>query len=478
MTSIKAELAEIAAIDHTTLLSTATGDYGLSDAGFVAKPYGRLVTEQLAQARRLFGNDIDIGPGSVIRRIIELSAVEHARAYTMLAGIVDDQTVPTARGQALDRLGQELGLPRPFDAATGIVDLAFKGAMTAGQQSLNIPVGGRILSPGGHHAALSRSVSFTESQRDQSIEVAAFFPGPEHNLSAAVPVQTLDTWNVLDDSLAALEAMRAVRGDALLEDVVEITHTTALSGGEMRWNDERYRQLLLRAPRSLWTREAIEMAAALVPGVRQVKVIDHFGGLDIEKSIFGNFNFGERVFASERDLASPYLFTILVAPSPAAVWQGPDGLAAQLAEAVEDLRPIGIFPDIREAQQLGVGIEADIVVDGVPLPSGSRATVNASAPAQALKLRLMQRVRAYIDGLEFGKPVSPAKISWSLMNEPGVADIRDLRLTRYPVPPNQIDFLTPVPAGRIHRLACGESLTTGEDQIAVYVDIADDLTII
>lgn len=478
MTSIKAELAEITAIDHTTLLSTAAGDYGLTDAGFFAKPYGRLVAEGLALARRLFGNDIDIGPGSVIRRIVELSAVEQARTYTVLAGIVDDQTVPTARGQALDRLGEELGLPRPFAAAIGEVTLSFVGPLPAGRTNLTVPVGARMLTPGGHHAALARSASFTESQRDQVVEVEAFFPGPEHNLSAAAPAQTLDQWNALDDSLVEMEAVMDARGDAALEDVVAISHTTALQGGELRWSDERYRQLLLRAPRSLWTREAIEIAVSLVPGVRQVKIMDHFGGLDIEKSIFGNFNFGERVFGSERDLASPYMFTILIAPTPAAVWQGPDGLAAQVAEAVEDLRPIGIFPDIREAVEIGVGVEAEIVVDGIPLPSGSKATVNTSAPAQALKLRLMERIRAYVDGLAFGEHVSPAKVSWSLMNEPGIADVRDLRLTRYPLPPSEIDFRNPAAGGDVERLDCGESLKPGDDQIAVYVDVADDLMII
>lgn len=478
MTSIKSELAEIAAIDHTTLLSTDTGDYGLTDTGFVAKPFGRLVTEQLSLARRLFGSDIDIGPGSVLRRIIELSSVEHARTYTMLAGMVDDQTVPTARGQALDRLGEELGLPRPFNAATGAVDLSFAGPLPAGVSTFTVPVGARMTTPGGHHVALTRSVSFTDTQRDHNVPVAAFFPGPEHNISAAVPNQTLATWNALDENLSAMDSIRASRSDAALEDVVAISHTTPLSGGELRWEDERYRQLLLRAPRSLWTREAIEVAVSLVPGVRQVKLLDRFGGLDIEKSIFGNFNFGERVFGSERDLASPYVFTVLVAPTPAAIWQGPDGLAATIAEAVEDLRPIGIFPDIREAIETGVGVEAEIVIDGIPLPTGSRATVNASAPALALKARLMERVRSYIDALPFGEQVSPAKISWSLMNEPGVADVRNLRLTRYPVPPGEIDFRNPAPAGGVERLDCGESLRTGEDQIAVYVDDARDLVIV
>jgi len=478
MTSIKDTLADITAIDPETLLDTGAGPYGLTDAGFVPKPMGRLVSEQMALAQEMFGADVDLSPGSVIRRIVELTAVEHARSYTLLAGLQDNQSVPTARGQALDRLGEELGLPRPFMSAAGTVTIVFKGPLPAGQTSILLPAGARMLTPGGHHAALGAAVTLTDLQREVTVAVEAFFPGPEHNLSANTPNQTLSLWNELDTNLAGLTSAMNARGDAALEDVAEIKHTAALTGGEMRWPDDRYRQLLLRAPRSLWSREAVEIAVSLVPGVRQLKLIDSYGGLDIQKSIFGNFNFGERVFGTERDLASPYMFTILVAPTPAAIWQGPDGLAATIAETVEDLRPIGIFPDIREAVDVGVGVQARIVVDGIPLPSGSRATVNASEAAMALKARLMERIRGYIESLKFGETVSPAKVSWAMMNEPGIADVQDLRLTRYPMDTSSIDFTDPAAGDGVQRLGCGESLKTGEDQIAVYIDDANDLTII
>ena len=199
MTSIKSELAEIAAIDHTTLLSTATGDYGLTETGFVAKPFGRLMAEQLALARRMFGADVDIGPGSVLRRVIELSAVEHARTYAMLGAMVDDQTVPTARGRALDRLGEELGLPRPFEAATGTVRLSFKGDMPPGRTSLTVPVGARMLTGGGHHVALAASVALSEARREADVAVEALRDGdlvavaPEGRISWSFELRELRT---------------------------------------------------------------------------------------------------------------------------------------------------------------------------------------------------------------------------------------------------------------------------------------------
>src|SRR5262249_46188000 len=153
--------------------------------------------------------------------------------------------------------------------------------------------------------------------------------------------------------------------------------------------DARYRELLLRAPRSVWTAGSIETAVSLVPGVRQCVVRDAMGGLDINQSIFGNFSFLERVFGSERDLGSPYYFGVLIAPTPAAFWDGPGGLLSAIEHAVQALRPIGISPAITEAEQVAVGVRARLVVDGLPLPTGSKAAVNASAAAVALKARLL-----------------------------------------------------------------------------------------
>ena len=113
-------LAEIPAIDSAVLNTTGTGSFGLGDAGYVAKPYARLVAEGLSQARALMGQEIDAGQGSVIRKIIELTAIENARTYALLGQVLDNLTVPTATGNGLDRLGQELGRRAVLAGAVGI----------------------------------------------------------------------------------------------------------------------------------------------------------------------------------------------------------------------------------------------------------------------------------------------------------------------------------------------------------------------
>ena len=480
--STSIDTADVLAVDARVIRATASEGFGLTERGFVPKPFARLLAEKLALARELFGADIDLTSGSAIRKILEVSALEDARTWAHLTRMYDDNFVTSATGNALSALGAELGIVRPQLEARGTVKLVLKQTLPAGFDPLTLGRGARLLTPGGHHAALDETVVLSNSVREREVAVVAFYPGPEHNLDPALPQQLIDSWHEADDLLAALRSAAdelSGTGPALaLTDVVGIDHTTALSGGELTWPDDRYRSLLLSAPRSIWTVDAIRLAVSLVPGVRQVQVRDARGGLDIQQSIFGNFNFIERLFGSERDLGSPYYFTVLVAPTPAAIWDGPDGLHVAVQSAIEDLRPIGIFPEVKQAVEVAVGIEAQLVVQGLPLPSGAASVVNASEPATALKERLVERLRRYVDGLGFGEPVRLAEVVWSLMNEPGVADAKEVRLVLYPPPLSSLEYDGIPDTSAVHKLECGQNLELTGEQIAVFIDDTRYLTIV
>jgi hypothetical protein len=317
--------------------------------------------------------------------------------------------------------------------------------------------------------ATDESVTLTAAAPEREIGVLAFHPGPAHNLDPGQPSQKLDRWHPADSNLNELNAAQDAAGKVL----VDIQHLAPLTGGEMQWEDLRYRQLVLRAPRSVWTVDAIQAAVSLVPGVRQVQVVDGRGGLDINQSIFGNFNFIERLFSSERDLGSPYYFSVLVAPTPAAIWEGPDGLKASVESVIEDIRPIGIFANVEGAQEVGVGVQAKLVVKGLPLPSGSRATVNSSQAARELRERIYARLRRYIDGLAFGEPVRAAEIMWTIMNEPGVVDVRELTLLRYPAgfAALNLDAANAGSAISLQRFNCGANVDLQASEIPVFVDM-------
>ncbi|MBS3939682.1 MAG: hypothetical protein KG028_01855 [Actinobacteria bacterium] len=459
------EMLEILAIDAAVARSTGSDRYGITDAGFVPKSYSRVLAERFALAREVFGGDIDLTAGSVLRKLLEVTSLEDARTWAALTRAYDDSFVTSATGAALSRLGEELGLPRPHLEARGEVTLELAGDLPDGVTEVAVPRGARMLSPGGHHAWLTAAATLSASSPEAVVPAAAFHPGPDGDLDPADGGEvTLDRFHPDDDRLQPLRDLEAAAGEPL----VTIVHDRPFVGGTSRWPDERYRRLLLRAPRSVWTADAIRIAASLVAGVRRVEVRDAWGGLDLHQSIFGNFNFAERLFGSERDIARPYYLTVLVGPTPGAVWNGPDGLHAAVASAIEDVRPVSIFPYIQQAQLVSVGVEADLVVDGLPLPPGSAAR-DAAPAAIELKRRIARRLTEHVDDAGFGEPVRAASVIRIIMEEPAVRDVRDLRLVRFPGDPDGATVAAdPLPAD-VQQLACGANVHVGVDQLPVFV---------
>ena len=60
------------------------------------KSFARLLAEKLALARALLGDDLDLGSGSAIRKLLEVSALEDARTWAALATIYDNSFVGSA----------------------------------------------------------------------------------------------------------------------------------------------------------------------------------------------------------------------------------------------------------------------------------------------------------------------------------------------------------------------------------------------
>lgn len=462
---------ELKVLEELVRRSGDGGKYGLTDAGFVPKPYVQLLRESLAGARAILGPDVDLAPGSAVRKVLELGAVETARSYALMAGMVDDMFVSSARGPALSRLGEELGAARPFMRASGSLQLTLQGDTPA----LRIAKGARLTSRNGdRHVFTLSDVELSQGAKTASVQAQAFFPGAGGNLNPGVADQKIVRWNDgydaadPDDKLAQLRAAAVAKG-VPLEEVVSVEHATPFAGGDARWPDDAYRELLLRMPRSVWTAEAMQAAVAMVPGVRSATVQDQFGGLDVDRSIFGDFNFMERLFAAERDLVSPYAFTILVAPEEGAIWGGPGGLLEAVLAAVEDLRPIGLFPRVERASTVYVHVKATVYVRGLPLPSGGLAAMNQSQPARAFKARLLGRIGNYIGPLGFNSPVRAARVEYQIMSDPNVVDVQDLELLRA----SGASLLTDGPQG----IGPGANLEPSPKSVPVLVDSDAYLTL-
>ncbi|MFC3077451.1 baseplate J/gp47 family protein [Phenylobacterium terrae] len=464
--------SELKALEELVRRSGDGGKYGLTEAGFAPKPYTQLLRESLAAARAVLGPDIDLAPGSAVRKILELGAIETTRTYATMAAVVDDLYIPTASGPALSRLGEELGVPRPFMRASGELQLTLEDHADA----VRIPRGARLTSLGGdRHVFTLNEVELSTAAKTATVRAQAFYPGLDGNLDPGDAAQKITLWNDSYtpsddlDRLADLRA-RALAANVRLEEVVSIQHETRFTGGEARWPDESYRELLLRMPRSVWTPEAIQAAVSMVPGVRRVAVQDQYGGLDLNRAIFGDFNFLERLFAAERDLISPYAFSILVAQEDGAIWGGPGGLLEAVLEAVEDLRPIGLFPRVERAATVHVFVRATVHVRGLPLPSGNRTAMNQSPPARAFKARLLERIDSYVGALGFDSPVRASKVEYQIMSDPNVVDVLDLELLHG----SGASLLQEGPQG----LGVGRNLDPIPRSVPVLVDTDEYITLV
>ena len=479
------DLTEVLAIDDAVLRSTGAASFGVTGAGFLPKPYTRLLAEKIALARRLIDADLDLSSGSVIRKLLEVTALEDARTWAALGSAYDDAFVSSARGRALSDHGAELGIERPYLCATGTVTLT--AALPDTVTELVLPRGARMSTPGGHRVALAATVTLTADRSSAPAPVTSFDPGPVGNLDPAKVdedgnrSQVVDRWEITDAKLVDLIEADVAAG--LPEDasasgsgVLRISHTAAFAGGSDQWSDERYRTLLLAAPRSIWTPESIASTVSLVPGVRQVVVRDGWGGLDLNQAIFGDFSFMERLFAADRDLASPYFVSVLVAPTEAAVWSGPHGLHAAVEQAIRDVRPVGVFPDVVQAEQVFVAVQADVITRGLALPPGNLASSNSSPAALALKDRLLDRLHRVVDNLRLSEPVRCSAVSAALMAEPGVDDVVHLRLVRSPRMLDRIGSTMDVDVTP-QVLGSNENLNLSADQIAVLVEAAGLLTV-
>jgi hypothetical protein len=170
------------------------------------------------------------------------------------------------------------------------------------------------------------------------------------------------------------------------------------------------------------TFSAAALTAWTVKSVRDCIVSDPLGGVDVSLSIFASFVFDRRRFGQARFLGTPYFFDVLVAPQPGYTWEtiaGTTGLRDTVQAAIDAVRPIGIFPNIRLADAAAVGVRANIV---------TRPGLDAAAVGAALKGAFEQRVA----GLGLGGAVLASEVLRDFMNVPGVADVQNLHLRRYP----------------------------------------------
>jgi hypothetical protein len=416
-----------------------TVSYGVTSAGFIVKPFQVILQEAYARAQLLLGSDIDLRSSSTIRKLLELTSLEDALSWMQLDDVYNSAFVATASGQALDRLGTDLGLDRSYVQATGMANFKLVPAapvnciftMPPGTLVVTAPAG-----PGLEPLRFHLSTKITlirhnppDGSEQASGTVTAVLPGRDGNIG--------------QNTLTGIDPGFAARYLSFTAALVTVSNAAPFSGGDAREDDSSYRSKLYALPRSLWTVDAVRQTVLALDGVRDALVDDPYGGLDKATAPFGEFCFNDQQFQSPRDLCNPYFFTITVAPRPGVLWESSGalvGLREQILDAVQPIRPISIFPTLAVADIVQIALRVQLTLS----PGTDPGTVLAV---------LETKLAAYMGSLRLGDAVLYAQVLRILAEIPNVINAQDLHLRRCPP--------------RFGEIVCGPPARFGDD-----IDIA------
>ena len=96
-------------------------DFGITQDGFVLKGFDAILGDAMDRARQAFDANVDLTATSALRKVLEVTAAEDAELWKRIEDLYYANFVSTAIGASLDRLGEDLGVPRPQQFATGEV---------------------------------------------------------------------------------------------------------------------------------------------------------------------------------------------------------------------------------------------------------------------------------------------------------------------------------------------------------------------
>jgi uncharacterized phage protein gp47/JayE len=422
--------------------------YGVTPAGFVPKPLSTILEESFARARQMFGADVDLRSSSPLRKILELGAAEDALLWMRLEDQYYGNFIPTANGRQLDHLGYDLGLERRYLYGQGTVTFTLSGTPKDGC-SYVLPLGTVLQTQHAVQFRTTQRLALTKATPSGEVPAIAWRRGPAGNVNP----------NDIH-AINAEYARRFVHFPPPAGHVaVTVQNALAFTGGDLLEDDLTFRRRLMDLPRTIWTADALRQAALDVDGVRDCLVWDPYGGLDRTRHWYGSFKFKERLLTQERDLCSPYFFDLVVAPVLGAVWEGSEdlpGVRDDIAAALRDKRPIATFPNILRACEVEIGVKARVIV-------------RHGFDQQAVLSEVKRRTGDYIVQLEMGDDVLASEILCTMMQVPGVIDVRDLRLLRCPPRYGRVVFCKELAfQDQAMEAGCGDNIGLDTREIAVF----------
>jgi uncharacterized phage protein gp47/JayE len=417
--------------------------FGVTQDGFVLKGIDRIVADQQARARAMFGEDVDLSSGSALRKVMDAVAWEAHDLWRGLEAQYYSTFVTTAQGPSLDLLGTDLGRDRRnLQAAGGVLLTLVNGAPA---RRYVLPEGTVIETVAAPHARfrLTTVVTLASDQPAATAPVLAMHRGPAANLAPNQAMQVNPAYSQLNLNLGQAQ--------------VTATNPLAMAGGEQLEGDADYRSRLLALPRSIWTLDSLLAQVVEVDGVRDATAFDPLGGVDVSQSYFNLFLFGERSFSRDRPLATPYYFDVVVGTQPGWPWTttgGIPGVFDGVLSTVHSLRPVSIFPNIVRADTVEIGLRATLVIQ-------------AGRDADAVRAEIVSAIHGSVNTLTIGRGVLHSDVLLLARTAPGVIDVQNLHLRRCPPVFASVNFAGGL-FGESVEMAVGENVALGPHEIAHF----------
>jgi uncharacterized phage protein gp47/JayE len=121
--------------------------FGVTESGFVSKKYTDIRDSLHDNAKRMFGADVDLTPGSPIKLLIDMMGVEFVSLWNELELTYNNAFIETATDYSLDSLGKLVGAARDKGFyATGQVTFFRTTPLPNGSPRI-IPSGTRLATP-------------------------------------------------------------------------------------------------------------------------------------------------------------------------------------------------------------------------------------------------------------------------------------------------------------------------------------------
>jgi uncharacterized phage protein gp47/JayE len=419
-------------------------DFGVTSSGFMVKPFQSILSDKTDRARQMFGADVDLRSTSSLRKFLDLSSYEDLELWKGMEQLYYSNFISTASGDALGLLGTDAGIQRRNLYATG--EMKFTLANPAPGRTYNLPLGTLLETdaPVQRFRTLDL-VTLSDQSKVGTVAVQSLARGPQGNVGV----------NAVNKINAQFAAQNLNLGTA----TIQVANPAALTGGEQLENDASYRALLTGYPHTIWTLDAVKSAVVQVDGVRDCRLFDPLGGTDVSQSIFQVFAFSQRRFGTQRLLGSPYYFNILVAVEPGFVWDSQPGIVGvhdQIQNAIAQIRPVSIFPNILRANNVIVGLRAQVIIKSGHDKAGVLASIK-------------DNLEQSISSLGLGSSVFFSQVQCLCLSVPGVVDVQQLHLRRSPPLLSRVSFGNSLFFQQeVIEVAVGDNIDLKPNEIAVF----------